>query len=94
MVLPKALPQSLFVQSTIWGQGTGLSSGPTGATGAPQATVDQGELLPTWLVGWKDSPAGAGTACRVCKACEAWSAFVQEICEGNMKQLTTARCGI
>ena len=94
MVLPKALPRSLFVQSTIWGQGTGLSSGLTGATGAPQATADQGELLPTWLVGWKGSPAGAGTACRIRKACEAWSAFVQEICEGNAKQFTTVRCGI
>ena len=74
--------------------GTGLSSGPTGVTGAPQATADQGELLPTWLVGWKGGPAGAGTACRVRKACEAWSAFVREICEGDAKQLTTARRGI
>ena len=71
MVLPKTFQQSLFIQSTIWGQGTGLSSGPTGAAGAPQATVDQGELFPTWLVGWKGSSADAGTACRVCKACEA-----------------------
>ena len=93
MVLPKALPQSLFVQSTIWGQGTGLSSGPTGATRAPQVTADQGELLPTWLVGWKGGPAGAGMACRVCKACKAWSAFVQEICEGNVKQLLKAGPG-
>ena len=46
-------------------------------------TVDQGELLPTWLVDWKGGSAGAGTVCRVCKVCKAWSVFVQEICKGN-----------
>ena len=49
-------------------------------------TVGRRRLLPTWLVGWKGGPAGAGMACRVRRACKAWSASVREIYRGNVKQ--------
>ena len=49
-------------------------------------TAGRQRLLPTWLVGWKGSPAGAGMACRVRRVCEAWSASVQDIYRDNTKQ--------
>ena len=68
------------------GPGHWISSGPPRTTGAPQVTAGRQRLLPTWLVGWKGGPAGAGMACRVRRACEAWSASVREIYRGNAKQ--------
>ena len=92
MGLPKVLPRILFGLPADRGRGTGDSPvlevlrwvttynrGPTGDSG-------QMETPPYLVSGLERQPCRRWQGLQGCKACEAWSASVQEIYGGNAKQ--------